>query len=138
MSNKQQPTVEVSTHEQGVNERIPREVMGWEIRPATSYRRAKRVVVYQLGDPRYRGGALHIINIPDFEHSLDACAIAEAEIKKRGLQEKYLEVIWSEYQPSSGARTNWTMSMEFAARCLHLAPAQRCAAMLAAVEASRQ
>ena len=102
---------------ENLNERVAREVMGWKLNVNASG-------VYA----RTQSGQTAII--PDFEHSLDACALAEAEIERRGLSEAYMRAVAALWRncvtPSLPANyINWFI--------LRLTPAQRCNAMLAAV-----
>jgi hypothetical protein len=68
--------------------------------------------------------------VPDFEHSLDACALAEAEIDKRGLFWKYWEVLCDMW------RRDHELDQGQAEFLIRLTPAQRCEAILKAIEGS--
>ncbi len=60
--------------------------------------------------------------------TLDACALAEAEIERRGLWDKYEEALDAMWLVDVGSKAEATFM-------IRLTPAQRCAAMLAAIEA---
>ena len=65
------------------NARIAREVMGWKVAP-----------VFPLSySYRNEYGAMMSAPVPDFARSLDACAIAEAEIERRGLWNEYRDAL---------------------------------------------
>jgi len=101
------------------NERIAREVMGWELYVQTG------------------GNALNCdfvavsrhnhMPLPDFEHSLDACAIAEAEIERRGLRQVYTFQLLNILNYGASEEGFW--------RIIQATPDQRCEAMLRATEA---
>ena len=107
-----------------INARIAKEVMGWER------------FVCNGGDVVWRGMPpecwpfLEEDSLPDFEHSLDDCALAEDEIEKRGLMIEYEKAL---ILNSSCPGTPWVWKLR--AYLIRLTPAQRCAAMLAAIEA---
>lgn len=110
--------------EQSVDERIAREVMGWFVYKPSNKTRELR---YRLPDTK-RGWS----TVPDFEHSLDACALAEAEIVRREMRDCYawhLQNTWLLECPLPDMLTwrNWA---------IFATPAQRCVAMLKVVEAS--
>jgi hypothetical protein len=120
--------------EPSVNERIAREVMGWR-------KPAKGEVVKDI----FLGPGCWITveteddlqtigdyKLPDFAHSLDACAIAEAEIERRGLMIEYEKAL---ILNSSCPGTPWVWKLR--AYLIRLTPAQRTAAMVAVIEASR-
>lgn len=111
--------------EQSVDERIARKVMSWETRATPDG------LVQRKLEPEEQEGFEGWIEVPDFEHSLDACALAEAEIEKRGLAETYArELIHDLFLDLDPTDTAKLKAMAYAT------PAQRCAAMLKAVEAS--
>ena len=99
------------------NERIAREVFNLhDIRPGIS----GGVIGISRDDSR------RIVELPDFEHSLDACAIAEAEIVRRGYRCDMITAIQQMWQDSLEPSDTWFI--------LQLTPAERCAAMLKVVE----
>ena len=95
-----------------VNERIATEVMGWRPIPYSAN-------LWADAD----GG--DIVG-PDYEHSLDACALAEAEIERRGLLGEYATAVCEVFIEAD------TPSIDF--YLIRLTPEQRCEAMLKAVE----
>ena len=97
-----------------VNARIAKEVMGWEPVPYSAER-------WRMKHGQER-------DLPDFANSLDACALAESEIEKRGLMSGYRRILVNEV----GKELCWeadTLQLWL----IRLTPAQRCAAMLKAV-----
>jgi hypothetical protein len=96
-----------------INERIAREVMGWN---TEIY--CKMLIRNIPGE--------HFEEVPDFEHSLDACAVAEAEIEKRRLWAAYLRSILLLRADASGK--DWLKYL------VYLGPAERCAALIKAVQ----
>lgn len=102
-----------------INARIAKEVMGWEPVP------------YSADRWRMKHGQER--DLPDFEHSLDACVLAEVEIEKSGLMIEYEKALILD---SSCPGTPWVWRLR--AYLIRLAPAQRCAAMLAAIEANHE
>ena len=109
-----------------INARIAREVMGWEVVFAPDgLPEGPFYLVDGSGFDFPEGSAMPV---PDFEHSLDACAVAEAKLDDLGLTRKYYSAIamMSPLEPA-GQRYTWWL--------IRLTPAQRCAAMLAAIEA---
>lgn len=99
-----------------VNARIAREVMGWKL---TQDADGQWWFEYPLIGKRKT-------TLPDFEDSLDACAIAEAEIERRGRMEDYSDAIFRRWLNGEG-------SHGFTRLLIRLTPTQRCAAMLKAV-----
>ena len=101
---------------ENLNERVAREVMGWNVPKQSSEHRVNPATGLWLP-------------LPDFAHSLDACAIAEAEIERRGLSESYRVALLSPWKMSPGAGN----VVNLAHFLIRLTPAQRCEAMLKAV-----
>ncbi len=121
--------------EPSVNERIAREVMGWR-------KPAKGEVVKDI----FLGPGCWITveteddlqtigdyKLPDFAHSLDACAIAEAEIERRGLMNGYRRILVNEV-----AKEEFWETDALHIRLIRLTPAQRTAAMVAVIEANHE
>lgn len=106
--------------ETNVNARIAVEVMGW-----------KPLLVIQGTATAYQNCDGEAQLSPDFEHSLDACALAEAEIKRRGLQQQYVNAIFTIVAAEP-------MAWQGVLTLICLTPAQRCEAMLKAIENAPQ
>ena len=74
--------------------------------------------------------------LPDFANSLDACAIAEAEIVRRGLWDDYRREIRNRWFDSYGGNAPALGSLPGSnlheTYCIRLSPRQRCMAMLRA------
>ena len=101
-----------------LNARIAREVMGWEVEPVFPLRYSYR----------NEYGSMMSAPVPDFTNSLDACALAEAEIERRELMEKYRDIL-----VNGCAKSVFWETKEVQIGLIRLTPAQRCAAMLKAV-----
>jgi hypothetical protein len=103
-----------------INARIAKEVMGWEPVPYSA--------------ERWRVKSGQERDLPDFEHSLDACALAEAEIDRRGLWEDYQQSLYGIFRAAKNdSDPTAALFMNMDKFLIRLTPAQRCQAMLSAV-----
>jgi len=100
-------------------------VMGWQLMKHDRYRWRLCYI-----DPETRGCR----SIPDFPGSLDACAIAEAEIERRGMDIKYYEALWAETRSKFGTASelHWADVWAAVYALMQSTPLQRCLAMLRA------
>lgn len=108
---------------ESTNARIAREVMGWKL--CLKYWGSPIQRCYCTDD-----SVKHRDEVPDFEASRDACALAEAEIERRGLASVYLDSL-EDMRFSEIASGREPVTLRYF--LLRLTPTQRCAAMLAAI-----
>ena len=114
--------------EPSVNERIAREVMGWEVVFAPGNLPEGPFYLVNGSGFDFPEGPAH--PVPDFEHLLDACALAEKRIEELGLITEYIDQL--EHLRYAGIEAE-SAPLTLRYFLVRLTPAQRCQALLKAV-----
>jgi hypothetical protein len=115
-----------------INRLIAEKVMGWAVVFAPDELPPGPFYLVDGSGFDFEEGPAH--PVPGFATSLDACAIAEAEIERRGMDIKYYEALWAETRSKFGTASelHWADVWAAVYALMQSTPLQRCLAMLRA------